>query len=120
MKKFFWIAVIFLLVLTFSDHELIRPYKEQVYNLIMDKASNASDSNEAALRHVKKELMAAAENWGEGPRSQLEKATSSLDSVLRFHKNYCVNGDFNPIIYGEPLKQSCVILNNQHHNLTKP
>ncbi|WNO59625.1 hypothetical protein [Rheinheimera sp. MMS21-TC3] len=120
MKKLFWIIIIILLVMTFSDHDLIRPYKEKLYGLVWDKASASGDNKQAVLRQVKKELMVAAQQWGDSQRSQLEKATMSIDALLKFYQDYCVNGDFNPIIFGDPLKQSCNIINSHHYNLTKP
>jgi hypothetical protein len=120
MKTLFWLVVVILLVITFSDHDLIRPYKEQLFELIQDKAAIAGDSKEAALRTTRKQLLALSEHWGEGQRSQLDKASSSVSSLLQFHRNYCSNGDFNPFLYGDTLKQSCAVIENQLHNLTKP
>lgn len=119
MKKLFWIIVVILLILTFSDHDVIRPYKEQLYDTVKVKLAGASDNKQGALRQLKKELMAAAEQWGEGQRNQLEKASSSIESVLKFQRSYCINGDFNPIMFGEPLKQSCQIISKHQHTLTK-
>ncbi|GAB59701.1 hypothetical protein [Rheinheimera nanhaiensis] len=120
MKKFFWLVVIILLLITFSDHDLIRPYKEQLFELVLDKAAIAADDNEAALRRTRKQLLELSAQWGEGQRAQLEKASSSLESLQRFRRDYCVNKDFNPILFGEPLRQSCSIIENNYHNLTKP
>ena len=120
MKKFFWLVLIVLLVITFSDHDLIRPYKEQLFDLIQDKAAIAADDKEAALRRTRKQLLAMSEQWGDGQRAQLEKATASVDSLLRFRRDYCVNKDFNPILFGEPLKRSCQVIEDNYHNLTKP
>ena len=120
MKKLFWLVVVILLVITFSDHNLIRPYKEQLFALIMDKAAIAGDSKEAALRTTRKQLLALSEQWGEGQRSQLDKASSSVDNLLQFQRNYCKNGDFNPFLYGDTLKQSCAVIDAQLHNLTQP
>lgn len=120
MKKFFWLVVVILLVITFSDHDLIRPYKEQLYELILDKAAIAGDDKEAALRKTRKQLLALSEQWGEGQRSQLEKASSSMDNLLRFRRDYCVNKDFNPILFGEPLRQSCDIIESNYPNLSQP
>lgn len=120
MKRLFWLVVVILLVITFSDHNLIRPYKEQLFALIMDKATIAGDSKEAALCTTRKQLLALSEQWGAGQRIQLDKASSSLDNLLQFQRNYCKNGDFNPFFYGDPLKQSCAVIENQLHNLTKP
>lgn len=120
MKKFFWLAVIILLMFTFSDHDLISPHKEQLFAWVMDKAAIAGDSKEAALRTARKQLLALSEQWGEGQRTQLEKASSNIENLLQFQRSYCKNGDFNPFLYGEPLKQSCAVIENQLHNLTKP
>lgn len=120
MKKFFWLVVVILLVITFSDHDLIRPYKEQLYELILDKAAIAADDKEAALRKTRKQLLALSEQWGEGQRTQLEKASSSMDNLLRFRRDYCVNKDFNPILFGEPLRQSCDIIESNYQNLSQP
>lgn len=120
MKKFFWLVVAVLLLITFSDHDLIRPYKEQLFELVLDKAAIAGDDKEAALRRTRKQLLALSEQWGEGQRTQLEKASSSVQNLLRFHRDYCINKDFNPILFGEPLQQSCSVIESHYHNLSKP
>ena len=120
MKKFFWLVVIVLLVITFSDHEKIKPYKEQLFEAILDKAAIAGDSKEGALRKTRKQLLALSEQWGESQRAQLEKASSSLDSLKRFRLNYCVNKDFSPILYGEPLREACMIIDSHYNNLIQP
>lgn len=120
MKKFFWLVVVVLLVITFSDHDLIRPHKEQLFELVMDKAAIAGDSKEAALRTTRRQLAALAEQWGEGQRAQLEKATVSIDSLKKFRRDYCVNKDFNPILYGEPLREACKIIDSHYNNLIQP
>lgn len=120
MKNFFWLVVIVLLVITFSDHDYIRPYKEKLFELVLDKAAIVGDNKTSALMKTRRQLQALSEQWGEGQRNQLEKATSSIESLLQFRKNYCVNKDFNPILFGEPLQQTCAIIDSQYHNLTKP
>ena len=115
MKKFFWLAVIILLVL------LIRPYRDQVYGLILDRApSSGKMSDEQALRQIQKQFNALAASWGEGQQQQLSKAAESKQSLLVFHQRYCVNRDFNPILFGEPLKQSCDVIDNHMEALTRP
>ncbi|HSG51186.1 MAG TPA: hypothetical protein VLA40_03685 [Rheinheimera sp.] len=119
MKTFFWFAVIVLLVITFSDTDLIRPYKEQVIEYIVDEVAGAGDGKEAALRKTRKQLMQLAEEWGDGQRGQLEKATESINSLKKFRQNYCINGDFSPYLYGEPLRQSCAIIESNYANLNQ-
>ncbi|MBV2130360.1 hypothetical protein KQY15_14790 [Rheinheimera sp. SM2107] len=121
MKKFFWLAVIVLLLLTFSDHELLRPYRDQLYGLILDNApSSGKMSDEQAMRQIQKQFSQLSANWGQGQQQQLSKAAASKDSLLVFHQRYCVNGDFNPILFGEPLRQSCIIIDSKMEALTSP
>lgn len=119
MKTFFWLVVVILLVITFSDTALIRPYKEQFIEVVADHVAEFGDSREAALRKTRKQLLALAEQWGDSQRSQLEKATSSIASLKRFRQNYCINKDFSPYLYGEPLQQSCAVIEQHYANLTQ-
>lgn len=119
MKMFFWLAVIVLLVVTFSDTDLIRPYKEKVIEYIVDEVASAGDGKEAALRKARKQLMQLAEEWGDGQRAQLEKATASTASLLKFRHDYCINGDFSPYLYGEPLRQVCAVIEKNYVDLNQ-
>ena len=119
MKTFFWLAAIILLVITFSDTDLIRPYKEKLIEYVVDEVASAGDSKEAALRKTRKELMALAEEWGDGQRAQLEKAAASVGSLLKFRQDYCINGDFSPYLYGDPLRQVCTIIESNFVNLNQ-
>ncbi len=120
MKKVFWLVVIVLLVLTFSDHDSIKPYRDKVYDLIVDNVAIAGDNKEAALRKTRKQLLQLAEQWGDSQHQYLEQASVSIDSLQKFRRSYCVNKDFNPILFGEPLQQSCAVIEQNYANLTRP
>ena len=119
MKAFFWLAVIILLLITFSDTDLIRPYKEQLIEFVVDEVASTGDSKEAALRKTRKQLMTLAQGWGEGQLTQLEKAAASAGSLLKFRQDYCINGDFSPYLYGESLRQVCAIIEENFVNLNQ-
>lgn len=119
MKKFFWLVVIVLLVLTFSDHDSIKPYRDKIYDLIVDKVAVAGDSNEAALRKTRRQLQELAAQWGDSQQQYLAKASESIDSLQKFRRSYCINKDFNPILFGEPLQQSCNVIEQNYDNLTR-
>ena len=75
---------------------------------------------EAALRKTRKQLLQLAEQWGDSQRQYLEKHSASVDSLLKFRRSYCLNNDFNPILFGEPLRQSCDIIEQNYDNLIRP
>jgi hypothetical protein len=120
MKTFFWLVVVVLLVITFSDSALIRPYKEQFLETVVDHVAEFGDSKENALRKTRRQLLELAEQWGDSQRTQLDKATSSIESLKRFRQNYCINKDFSPYLYGEPLQKSCAVIEQHYANLTQP
>ena len=121
MKKLFWLAIIVLLLLTFSDHELLRPYRDQAYRLILDRApSSGKMSEQQIMRQIQQQFSALTANWGEGQQRQLRKAAESKENLLVFHQRYCINGDFSPILFGDPLRQSCGIIDSQMEALTSP
>lgn len=120
MKKFFWLVVIILLLITFSDHHLLRPYKEQLVDLLVDYVAIGVDDKEAGLRKTRKELQQLAEQWGDSQRNYIDKAATSAESLLKFRRDYCINKDFNPILFGEPLTQVCAIINTHQQMLAQP
>ncbi|MDP5137600.1 hypothetical protein [Rheinheimera baltica] len=120
MKKFLWLVLIVMLLITFSDSSLLRPYKEQLLELIEDNIAAAGDSKEAVLRKTRKELFALAEEWGDSQRDYLDKSSETIDSLKKFRRNFCINKDFNPILFGDPLKQSCTVIEKHYQNLIKP
>ncbi len=120
MKKFFWLVVAVLLVLTFSDHDSIKPYRDKAYDLLVDKVAIAGDSKEGALRKTRQQLLQLAEQWGDTQREYLQKHTTSIDSLQKFRRSYCINNDFNPILFGEPLRQSCNVIEQNYENLIRP
>ena len=118
MKMFFWLVVVVLLVLTFSDHDSIKPYRDKAYDYLVDKVAIVGDNQEAALRKTRKQLLQQAEQWGDSQRQYLEKHAASIDSLKRFRRSYCIDNDFNPILFGEPLRQSCDIIEQNYDKLT--
>lgn len=120
MKTFFWLVVIVLLVLTFSDHKSIKPYRDKAYDFLEEHVAIAADDKEAALRKTRKQLLELAAQWGDSQVEYLQKHAASIDSLQKFRRSYCLNNDFNPILFGEPLRQSCDIIEQNYDNLIRP
>lgn len=118
MKKFFWFAVLFLLLLTFSGEPPLKPYRDWVidYALSLVPAEWQSDSQAAAS--IQRDLTAYAKTLGLRQQEFLAAAAENKQSILQFRQNYCINKDFHPVLFGEPLQRSCSIIEKYYGRLT--
>lgn len=120
MKKLLLILLIIMLLATFSDHPRISPYKEQLIQQFYQMAGSASRSGEAqALRNIDRLFTELGKDLGEGQRAQLQRAASSKQELLKFRQRYCIDGDFNPLLFGEPLRKTCAIIDSQYDILMR-
>ena len=81
MKTFFWLVVIVLLVLTFSDHKSIKPYRDKAYDFLVEHVAITGDGQEAALRRTRKQLLELAGQLGDSQVQYLQKHAASVDSL---------------------------------------
>ena len=99
MKTFFWLVVIVLLVLTFSDHNSIKPYRDKAYDFLVEHVAIAADDQEAALRKTRKQLLQLAEQWGDSQRQYLEYANAIYSSITFVLASSERNKMSNPMAY---------------------
>lgn len=114
MKKVLWFIVAVLLVATFSDHPKILPYKQQLYSMFADSTQNASAvKTEQALRQLGNRFAELAETLGKGQQTELKDIASSADKVRQFDQQYCREGQFHPLFYGDSISKVCLIIQEQ-------
>lgn len=120
MKKVLWIIVLFLLLATFSDHPLIKPYKTQLFNMFSEKAETASQvQGEQSLRTLKTKFKAIAQDMGKGQQAELERITGDVKTLLDFHQQYCVEKQFNSLFFSEGLTKVCQAIDEQKQGLLR-
>ena len=108
MKKFFWLIVAILLLATFSDHPMIKPYKEQLYRLFSESATSASQvRGEQVLRTINARFSAFSSGLGQKQQDELKRITSSREEVLAFYQTYCKEKQFNPLFFGATQTKIC-------------
>lgn len=111
MKKLLWIIVAVLLLATFSDHPVLLPYKQKLYTKFSDTTHNASKAKtEQALQTLANRLQEFGATLGKGQQAELKNLSSSKATVLEFQQTYCVNNQFHPLFYGEPITKVCIII----------
>lgn len=108
MKKTLWLIVVILLLATFSDHPTIKPYKEQLYSLFSERASQASQVHgEQVLRTISARFATFSGELGQKQQEELKRITSSREEVLAFYQTYCKEKQFNPLFFGETQNRIC-------------
>lgn len=114
MKKVLWFIVVVMLVATFSDHPKILPYKQQLYSMFAGSTQNASAvKTEQALIQLARKFEELAETLGKGQQTELNEIASSADKVRQFNQQYCREGQFHPLFYGDSISKVCRIIQDQ-------
>lgn len=120
MKKVLWIIVLFLLLATFSDHPLIKPYKTKLTDMFSQSAENASHVHgEQTLRNIRSRFKGLASNMGKGQMAELDRITVDAQSLLAFDAQYCVDKQFHALFFGDNLKQVCQIIESNKNGLMR-
>jgi hypothetical protein len=120
MKKVLWLIVLFLLLVTFSDHPLIKPYKTKLTDMFSQSAENAGQVHgEQTLRNVRAQFKGVSENMGKGQMAELDRITLDAQALLSFNQQYCVEKQFHALFFGENLTQVCRIIDSNKHGLMR-
>lgn len=117
MKKFFWFALIILLLLTFSDKQPIKPYRDAVVEQVVMMLPASWQADNRDLLTLQQELKALGETLGQSQRDLLARIATDKTSVTQFRQRYCINREFDPVLFGEPLQKSCAIVEQYIHRL---
>jgi hypothetical protein len=110
MKKLFYFLLI-LAVIVAIDHPAVNAFYDDTIGRfkIFAREGIKTQKNPGASR-VYREMKKHFDQYSQEEIKMLDELTKSNQKVLAFRKNYCVNGDFNPVIYGAHLKQFCNVI----------
>lgn len=118
MKKVLWLIVGLLLLATFSDHPLLKPYKEQLYGIFSTEATKASQiQGEQVIRTIAKKLEGFGAALGQGQQAELQRLAQSKQNMAEFYRTYCVEKQFNPLFFGSDQQQICELMAQFEHAL---
>lgn len=117
MKTFFWFAVVVLLIITFSGKEPIKPYRDTLYGHVLQLIPDNWQSDSQALSTIQRKLSELGKTLGQGQQELLSRASADKASIVQFRQRYCIDKDFNPVLFGEPLQKSCAIVEEYYSRL---
>jgi len=118
MKTFFGFAVVVLLIITFSGKEPLKSYRDALYEHALQWVPDSWQGENQAVSSTQRELSALGQTLGLGQQKLLADAARDKTSILLFRQRYCVDKDFNPVLFGDPLQKSCAIIEKHYYRLS--
>lgn len=119
MKKLIWFLLLMLGLFTLSDHPLLRPYKDALYNKLASEAESATKINGSqAMRSVTRELNELGEQMGKAQQDELKKVQQDNESLKQFYTTYCINKEFHPLFFGDSMNDICQAIEKYRNGLS--
>jgi len=117
MRKFLLFCLLIASALTFYDHPKVLPYSEPILDWLAEHVTlPGANSGSVVTRKIQKAFYAIGQDYGAGQQEALAHASVNLESLIRFRRDYCQNGDFHPALFGEAMQRTCAVL-KQYPNL---
>lgn len=110
MKKLFLFIIVVLLLVTFSGKEPLKTYRDALYNKALTLIPEHLDDEHKAMKGVNRELTELGLALGQRQQQLLANAATDKTQLLLFRQRYCIDKDFNPVLYGKALHDSCSII----------
>lgn len=111
MKKVLGLILFILLLATSSDQPPLLAYKQQLFGWFSAKTQTATQiSGIQGLASLQVELQQFGATLGLGQQQALQQLSQSVTQVQAFEQQYCQQGQFHPLFYGDSIAQLCQLL----------
>lgn len=119
MKKLFYFIVI-MAVITAVDHPMVNDFYDNTIGQfkIFAREGIKTAKNPGAAR-VYRTMEKYFASYSDDEIAMIDELTKNNQKVLAFRQAYCIDGDFNPIIYGAHLKQFCTVIEDNKRALNQ-
>jgi hypothetical protein len=118
MKTFFWVAVLILLLITFSGKEPLKTYREKLYEQGLQLIPTSWQSENQIISNLQRDLLALTPDLNQRQQRLITDAASNKDSLLQFRQRYCLDREFNSALPNELRQQSCAIIEQYYFRLS--
>ena len=117
MKKLFYFLVI-LAIIAAVDHPVINEFYDNTIGQFKTFArEGVKTTKNPGASKVYREISKNFDDYSDAEKEMLERITKDNQTVLKFREDYCVKGDFNPVIYGAHLKEFCRVIERHKKQL---
>jgi len=118
MKKLFLLIIVILLLVTFSGKEPLKTYRDALYDKALTLVPEHWDGEHRAMKAIQHEFTELGLTLGQRQRQLLANAATDQAQLKLFRQRYCIDKDFNPVLYGKALQDSCAIIDKYAYQLT--
>ena len=107
MKKLFYF-ILLMAIITAVDHPVINDFYDNTIGRfkIFAREGIKTSKNPGAGR-VYRAIEKHFSTYTQAEIEMIDQLTKNNQDVLAFRQAFCVDGEFNPVIYGAHLKQLC-------------
>lgn len=110
MKK--WLLIFIILFILANPKLNILPvqYQVDVIQAINEQITALQSPKQRRNIKVKQELDSISHYFSQSEKDYLNALVENRQSLLDFYRNYCLQKDFNPILYGDNLAKTCRVI----------
>lgn len=118
MKKLFYFLLV-LAIITAIDHPTINQfYDDTLGRFKLFAREGIKTAKNPGASQVYRQMKKHFDNYSQPEIQMIDKLTKNNQKVLAFRQAFCVEGEFNPVIYGAHLKQFCAVIEKHKKQLT--
>lgn len=118
IKKLFYFFVVLAIIVAIDHPKINEFYDNTIGQFKMFAREGLKTSKNPGGTKVYREISKYFDGYSSSEIELIDKLTKDNQKVLKFRQDYCVNGDFNPVIYGDHLKQLCAIIEKHKRQLS--
>ncbi len=117
IKKLFYFLVILAIIVAIDHPKINEFYDNTLGEFKMFAREGLKTTKNPGGAKVYRDISQHFSSYSQGEIEMIDTLTKDNQKVLKFRQDYCVNGDFNPVIYGDHLKQLCQIIERHKKQL---
>lgn len=116
-KKLFYFFVILAIIVAIDHPKINAFYDDTIGQFKIFAREGIKTSKNPGASKVYREIEKHFAQYSDDEKAMIAKVTKNNQTALAFRQAYCVNGDFNPVIYGDHLRQLCSIMEKHKKQL---
>jgi GH25 family lysozyme M1 (1,4-beta-N-acetylmuramidase) len=110
VKKLFYFLLVLAIIVAVDHPAMNAFYDDTIGRFKMFAREGIKTQKNPGANRVYREMEQYLEQYTDDEKNMLDELTKNNQKVLAFRQSYCINGDFNPVIYGVHLKQFCRVI----------
>lgn len=110
MKKWLFLIVAALTLANPKLNILPVEYQFDITQEIKNQITALQSPKQRKNIKIKQELESISRYYSEEEKNYLNEVVAKRESLQSFYQNYCLQKDFNSILYGDHLTQACKVI----------